>query len=461
MKRTLLQLLIISALYLGARTLPPNQLRLNGKTKINESFNRTQNIKPILDSVRLYEWNDDLNRYDDKLYIVTRWSSLNVPITWNTYLLNNSRRIMVQKFETTEIPNDSLMVYSSLVYNWDTLNHIWVDDEKRIDRFTKDGRNYIFEHFIKNRAGEWYQSGRNDFKYDAQGNTISQLIYGHFVDGMKLSALHEWTYNPQGEQTSYTYSDYVQDKWVIKGKEIHTFDTQGRAMNDSTFRTSNGVLKLESQKEYLYDNLERLTMIKSYFGQLGTSPQLSGQDSYFYDETQKDKFVVLTQDIGDSLGYKITRNTFLDSIQVDSKGRKELSILYEWDRIKNEWYLYEKTNYSYFKGGQPSITVSSWDKSIEDWKKWHSEIYYYRTDISAILDQSWTSPIALYPNPTKSFVKIGSLEPVLYKLYNSNGEFVKEGLGDTIDIEELPNGIYMFHLQLKDKHITQKIIKNQ
>jgi len=74
----------------------------------------------------------------------------------------------------------------------------------------------------------------------------------------------------------------------------------------------------------------------------------------------------------------------------------------------------------------------------------------------------------LYPNPTngKFSIKVNealSNQAILINIYDVNGQLYKsidEDIIDTIDITDLPNGVYMVQLVSQDFTEIKKLIKH-
>ena len=79
----------------------------------------------------------------------------------------------------------------------------------------------------------------------------------------------------------------------------------------------------------------------------------------------------------------------------------------------------------------------------------------------AIDDLEIAKSIILYPNPTSSYVYIGS-EFKIVRLYDLNGRELIQSTSNQIDLSNLPNKVYMIKLEDYEGNVitTAKIIKN-
>ena len=68
--------------------------------------------------------------------------------------------------------------------------------------------------------------------------------------------------------------------------------------------------------------------------------------------------------------------------------------------------------------------------------------------------------ISLYPNPTKDLVFInGKLNNVDFKIYDSFGRLIQIGRGNTFDLKNYKNGVYMVSLEIKEQFKTFLVYK--
>lgn len=79
--------------------------------------------------------------------------------------------------------------------------------------------------------------------------------------------------------------------------------------------------------------------------------------------------------------------------------------------------------------------------------------------------QEITKTIKLFPNPIKDYVAISIMEQAVYKLMDSAGKIMHyghllNGL-NSLNLQDLPNGIYTLQLEFKTDVISKKIIKTE
>lgn len=83
--------------------------------------------------------------------------------------------------------------------------------------------------------------------------------------------------------------------------------------------------------------------------------------------------------------------------------------------------------------------------------------------ITSVEEMEFGKEVVVYPNPTKSNFSVINLHHTAnYKILNINGKLLKQGIiaaSNTINVEELPQGIYFIELRNENFRIVKKIIK--
>ncbi len=98
-------------------------------------------------------------------------------------------------------------------------------------------------------------------------------------------------------------------------------------------------------------------------------------------------------------------------------------------------------------------------------------LWIVKTDANGIIgvdeNQFLRNEVLLYPNPAKDKVTIKLTQPsdtevVVYSITGEQvlSKKVLSGSNFQINIEQLPKGMYLVQLKMKDTFITKKLIKN-
>jgi hypothetical protein len=88
----------------------------------------------------------------------------------------------------------------------------------------------------------------------------------------------------------------------------------------------------------------------------------------------------------------------------------------------------------------------------------------YPDEVTGIGDQVSTANINIYPNPTTGVLYISGLERAHIAVFNATGIQVAEYTdfaGNSLDISNLPNGMYFINIQTGENTITKKVALNR
>jgi transforming growth factor-beta-induced protein len=80
---------------------------------------------------------------------------------------------------------------------------------------------------------------------------------------------------------------------------------------------------------------------------------------------------------------------------------------------------------------------------------------------TASIEELASEQFSVYPNPTSTMIKVDNFENASFKIFNMNGEIVKDGSieSNTIHLESLNNGIYHLHIFEGNKVYTSQFVK--
>lgn len=151
------------------------------------------------------------------------------------------------------------------------------------------------------------------------------------------------------------------------------------------------------------------------------------------------------------------------------------TINYSWDFSENDWQvtdIYQSTRNEemYNKEGLlSSISYTVWDENLKIWspsEKYY--IYYSSHSISTkikTLENFEKEVVEIYPNPASELIYIrlkDDVTPVSYFLYNTLGQLQKNDfITDeitTLQVNNLPHGIYYLIIDSNNTKISKKII---
>mgnify|MGYP000455462647 CR=1 FL=1 len=74
--------------------------------------------------------------------------------------------------------------------------------------------------------------------------------------------------------------------------------------------------------------------------------------------------------------------------------------------------------------------------------------------------QNLYQDLTIYPNPTQNILNLESNQQIeRVKIYNLQGQLIKEGFSNSIDISQLTSGLYFVQVTVEGKTVTKKFIK--
>ena len=140
---------------------------------------------------------------------------------------------------------------------------------------------------------------------------------------------------------------------------------------------------------------------------------------------------------------------------------EEMYFNYEWIPSENIWIGHMKLRITFDEDGDDiSFAHYSWDSDLSDWLISTKDFYYYSTGSG--IEEIEVSSILCYPNPSSGIINITGLSQASeVKLYSSQGKLLKSlnQVESTIDISDLPAGIYILNLTSGNKVLQKRIIK--
>lgn len=402
--------------------------------------------------------------------------------------------------------NDSeVILYSE--YLWDAETKAWLNRSKTesTHSYTKDGTHIILSvtYTYDNAKGEWVIHHRNEINYDAKGNqTLYNASYFDSVSNTwvfkKGSFKYENTYNEQGNITLFSYYSWDSEKnqWKGQGDLVETaYDSNGHmtsevtknwddasnqwvniskrensycehgnltGINSSEWNNKNSLWVVVSKKELLYDAHENLSKSQALLlDTVSNEWYIDTKNEYTYDVNNHE--TLMEQYKRNDKGQLV-----LDSKQetsYDTYGNVTLTASYNLDTLGNfvknydrkntyngsgEKLIEEATSY-YYETGPPYIVKSNY--------------YYSLHSVSSINTGKETQRSFVYPGlftDKLSFQLDNTNDQYVFDLFNTQGQKVLSKQvkhSETIDVANLPGGVYLYTLSLDNKVLKGKIIK--
>lgn len=373
-------------------------------------------------------------------------------------------------------------------YSWDEISEKWGAAPFNLEFVYDDGGKLISEVVSSDVYAIWVSLNKHNYDYDSNGNKISDVVY-FWYDISKVwleLTKHEYAYNSDGDMIStvtsnprrWSYSDYY---WILSLKDEYSYDKYRNQTKHINFYwdEENDIWSELEKEETEFDQNGNTVMYSNYrwdsvsntwegwpreldLSLVGT---FIGKKPAKYEYNFNDR------------GYKtLNAEYFWDPVLSTWRGTDDGKIQWSFNSVgqlleetKNNWNIDNadwerawKSCYIYDEVGDPlSLSRYAWNTISSDWEPVIRFIYYYQSSITSF--RAIKNPqIELFPNPTSGVIYITELtQPAEARLYSIQGRLLKtiNQVESSIDISDLPAGVYILNLTSGDQVLRERIVK--
>lgn len=272
-----------------------------------------------------------------------------------------------------------------------------------------------------NQGGNWFSFNTQDsIVYNAGGLISDRITSRSFMGISALTNKISFTYNSNGKITEAVLFNYENDAWGNDERHTYTYDANNNLTThlDERFNDPNWET---SQADSFYYTGSNITRKVSYFNGVG------GLEPESYNE------------------YTYTGSEVTEMIEKN------------WDGT--QWVNEDKSVITYTGGKLTSGLIYKWVNNA-----WQTDAYR-RIGVAPVgINNVAIETIGLYPNPTSSTITLsGNIAlNTIVSIYNITGKLVKTDMlnNNTINVENLNNGIYFLTFENQGKLVRQKFVKN-
>ena len=336
---------------------------------------------------------------------------------------------------------------------WDTTTGSWSNYSEMKQSFTYDAQNKVTTRRASMvNAGVPFFISNFNYTYDANGkylpvtsvdsinqggnwlsfNTQDSIVYnGSGLIGERITSRSvmgfsaptqkmAFTYNGAGKLTQALLFDYDNDTWMDNERHTYGYDANNNLVAHVTESYNDPSWEINEADSFYYTGAN-LTTKTSYYNQMGNLEPESSND------------------------YTYTGSEATEVIEKSWNG--------------TQWVNDDKSVITYSGGKIASALIYKWNNNA-----WEAE-HYKRISIMPVgLNNITTETIGLYPNPTSSSITLSgniALNTVV-SIYNLTGKLVNTEVlnNNTINVENLTNGIYFLTFENQGKTVRQKFVKN-
>lgn len=332
-----------------------------------------------------------------------------------------------------------------------------IEGDIYINTFTYDSKNNAISYLSKYDDPEFpspYNIYQIDYTYNAEGLVESEISYNYDGNDKEIEVKYESIYT-NGLLTEFLSYDWdaTANDWVISdswSRSTFTYTQDGKQAVSSLFfyNSSTGEYELDDKWCAVYNGDELITMVDS--------------------------------------NYVASSNSFVPDIKTeyvhDANGNSTQETNYDWNTSSNEWkvsfrytYTYnlsittEETTYAtaelfstdalFYNVNVP--TTSKYELYYNNaWLHKGNATYYYSSfngnsaDISQNINASATSP-----NPARTTVEFSSKNTIDFiTLIDATGNHVLTTVETTVNVSDLPTGVYFYQLNTKKGLETGKLV---
>lgn len=373
-------------------------------------------------------------------------------------------------------------------YSWDEISEKWDAAPFNLEFVYDDGGKLISEVVSSDEYAIWVSLNKHNYDYDSNGNKISDVVY-FWYDISKVwleLTKHEYAYNSDGDMIStvtsnarlWSFSDY---DWVLSLKDEYSYDKYRNQTKHINFNwdEENDIWRELEKEETEFDQNGNIVMYSNYCWDsvsntwegwpreldLSLVGTFIGKKPAKYEYNFNDR------------GYKtLNAEYFWDPVLSTWRGTDDGKIQWSYnsagqllEETKNNWNIDNadwervwKSCYIYDEVGDPlSLSRYAWNTISSDWEPVIRFIYYYQSSITSF--RAIKNPqIELFPNPTSGVIYITELtQPAEARLYSIQGGLLKtvNQVESSIDISDLPAGIYILNLTSGNQVLRERIVK--
>ncbi len=423
----------------------------------------------------------------------------------NSWDSNTSQWKQENKIELNYSPDGEVILYADYLWNAVINEWVWRSKTENTHSYTKDGMHIIFSINYTYDTGtkEWIPHHRNEINYDSNGN---QTLYNasFFDSGSNTwvfktgSFKYEKAYNEQGKITlsSYYLWDSGKNQWTGQGNLLESgYDFNG---NKTSVVTKNWDVASNqwvnfSKTENRYNEQEDVTEINTseWDNEKSVWVVLSKQELLYDAHRNVSKYLVLLLDTTSNEWYTSTKDEFTYDVNnhetlkeqykrneesqlvlykkketaYDAYGNVILTANYELDKQSGNFIKKYDTRYTFNESSDKIIeeTTSYYDYELPYIVK--NNYYYSLHAVSSIDTQKETQSSFVYPGlftDKLSFQLNNTNNQYAFELFNSQGQIVLSKWvkdSETINVENLPRGVYLYTLSLDNSVLKGKLIK--
>ncbi len=368
----------------------------------------------------------------------------------STYFQNNKEHTRLESpwNSDTQTWNDTL-VY--LIFNedgalllqvdksWDFSNNHFTNGNKRVYNMVADSSYYDLTSYSLNMNTNLWEltfNERHYFNENHKDTLIVQRSWSSYSNEWLNIAKFFYTYDNGQKVTSLTMDwDSYLNIWVNERNTQYSYNT-------------NGAVVLRLDKLWNTDS--------------ATWENLQQYNYYYNDAGNLDSLISMEWNSEQELWENYSRQI----ISRENDGNNTITLQQYWNGDTQQWENNSQTDIVNEAGINTEYTRQVWNNETEDWKN-NAKYEFYWSEIEVHgIDEETANNITLYPNPANETISVltpPSLSNNILSIYTLNGQLIKtvalNSIFSTIDISNIPSGLYFARFSTNHGIITKRFIK--
>tara|TARA_R110002050_G_C8951785_1_gene513440 strand:- start:82 stop:1410 length:1329 start_codon:yes stop_codon:yes gene_type:complete len=414
----------------------------------------TQILKQSLDSINYHPWNSSTNNWDNSLhqrefvYDGKGQLKTDIRISWSQ---SENKLLPSQKTEYQYDYSGNNIVKTTFI--WSTID-VWVESYKTESVYNNNDKVIQSIDYSRNQANsQWVKQWKKDVTYNNSSN-------------ISLESLSKW--------------DNPNNQWANFEKMENSFNSSDKIELTTIYSweySSNQWLNLQ-KNEYIYNGNQFLLSMETFFWSNNSSWVSDIIDQYTYNSTNN--IVTLTR-MNTSNPFGSSKEEFI----YDANDNNIQTNHFIWDTTNLVW-LNHTQSFQYYDNQftvsdlilpfmvQNTTTLNhkldeiitfTWNSSTNIWQKTDKSNYVYsEVNINSIADLN-SFKVIVFPNPTNQYISFKTTlvnSKFLFELFDLYGRKVKSTIvsdNEKVEIINLPNGFYIYTLDLNGESFKGQIIK--
>ena len=385
--------------------------------------------------------------------------------------------------------------------HWDNINNNWVNISQSITIVNNDNKIiHSLNKYWVNGTSQWINDNQTLSTFDSNGNITSWITQDWDVISNKWSNnqkhLHKYDNNNNKiEFFSQSWNSQTNEQ-TSASKIFYSHDNQNNLINKiiQDWNKTQDIFIDQTQTFYTYENNKK-TLELSQFWHFDETIWINDSKKTFTINSKGYNTKILIQN------WNKVASTWEDISQsiysYNSNGQQTENLFQNWNNNTSEWYNKTQNNSSYNDTGKNTYylfqqwetfseklssgrtwsyeyddldnrkhyTPQNWDKNTETWKNNTKKDYYWSPFETINTIDFSNINLTIYPNPTSKQITItgdNTIDNVLINIYSLSGRLItstRTNYKNTINIDYLPNDIYLLEIVIDKGSVFKKIIK--